>query len=360
MSRPTIKQIAEMAKVSIATVDRVLHKRGKVKPETRQKIERIIKELDYQPNIFARNLVVGPSLKLAVLMPRPEQDGGYWKLPARGVEQASNNLKPFQVKVERFEYDKFSAESFIKVSNKVLENQYNGLLIAPIQIKAAKDFIETLPKKVPHVYFDSEIPNTRCLSTIHQNSFYGGRVAAKLFDWVIQDPSTIAMVRVLPATYHINERIRGFCDYFKSREDLNLIEVDVPENSKKIQVHEIYESILSKNRNLKGVFVTGSHTYEMADCISTVPVNRKIFLIGFDLVPANIEFMRSNVIDFLISQSPELQGFTGIYLLYRYLFFKEKVDKEITLPIEIITKENLDFYLNRQGLSPDYQSSPIV
>ena len=52
----TIKEIAEMAGVSRRTVDRVINHRGSVKPETEQKILKLIKELGYTPNTAGRSL----------------------------------------------------------------------------------------------------------------------------------------------------------------------------------------------------------------------------------------------------------------------------------------------------------------
>jgi len=51
-----VKEIARRAKVSIGTVDRVLHNREGVSEKTKTKINKIIQELDYQPNILARRL----------------------------------------------------------------------------------------------------------------------------------------------------------------------------------------------------------------------------------------------------------------------------------------------------------------
>ena len=51
-----IKQIAKAAGVSVATVSRVLNHPENVAPKTREKIENIIKELDYKPNWFAQGL----------------------------------------------------------------------------------------------------------------------------------------------------------------------------------------------------------------------------------------------------------------------------------------------------------------
>ena len=51
-----VKEIARRANVSLATVDRVINNRGGVSKKTKEKIELIIKELNYQPNILARRL----------------------------------------------------------------------------------------------------------------------------------------------------------------------------------------------------------------------------------------------------------------------------------------------------------------
>ena len=54
----TIKDIAREAGVSIGTVDRVLHDRGMVSPETKARILDVMKELDYKPNHAAQGLAI--------------------------------------------------------------------------------------------------------------------------------------------------------------------------------------------------------------------------------------------------------------------------------------------------------------
>jgi len=54
--RTTIKMIAERAGVSIGTVDRVLHDRPYVKVEVRERVLRVMEELDYHPNRMASAL----------------------------------------------------------------------------------------------------------------------------------------------------------------------------------------------------------------------------------------------------------------------------------------------------------------
>ena len=48
----TLKQIAELAEVSIGTVDRALNNRGRINTETKDKILKIADELHYKPNLL--------------------------------------------------------------------------------------------------------------------------------------------------------------------------------------------------------------------------------------------------------------------------------------------------------------------
>ncbi len=342
--KPTIKLIAKLANVSAGTVDRVINNRGKVKPVTREKIEKIIQDLNYKPNLFARNLALDPSFNIAVIIPYLEQDGGYWSLPKIGIDKACANLRHFGLNVQFLLFDKFLISTFLEAAQKVLNGNFNGVLLAPIYMEQTKWFFSQLPKNVPYVLIDTEVPNSDYLSSIHQNSYHGGIVAAQLMSMIVQSTCTISMVRFLPDTIHISERMRGFTDYMSGRKNIKLIKTDVPENCSRTEVENIFEELLNEEKDLQGVFVSNSHTYEVAQYLENTNVDKKIYLIGFDLVPDNIEYMKKDIIDFLISQNPEQQGYAGIYSLYRKLVVGEKVSKEITIPIEIITKENLLFH----------------
>jgi hypothetical protein len=69
--RSGIHLIAEMAKVSIGTVDRALHGRKGIKGSTRQRILQVARQIRYTPNLAARALSVAKaSARLGVCMPR--------------------------------------------------------------------------------------------------------------------------------------------------------------------------------------------------------------------------------------------------------------------------------------------------
>lgn len=69
MNKATIYNVAYTANVSLATVSRTLNNPEKVKPETRDRVLRVIKELGYKPNAFAKGLASKKSTTVAVIVP---------------------------------------------------------------------------------------------------------------------------------------------------------------------------------------------------------------------------------------------------------------------------------------------------
>lgn len=64
-----IKDIAKLANVSKSTVSRVVSNKGYVKPETRQKIEEAMEELNYRPNMFAKGMRTNKSYSIGIVFP---------------------------------------------------------------------------------------------------------------------------------------------------------------------------------------------------------------------------------------------------------------------------------------------------
>ena len=63
----TIKEISERANVSTATVSKVLNGKGSVSEKTRQNILQVARELNYRPNLNARNLKSGQSRTIGII-----------------------------------------------------------------------------------------------------------------------------------------------------------------------------------------------------------------------------------------------------------------------------------------------------
>jgi LacI family transcriptional regulator len=343
----TIKQIADKAGVSIGTVDRVIHSRGRVSPETETRVRNVIRELGYRPNIFARHLKLASSFVFGVLMPRLDQDCNYWIMPARGMKRAGHELTSHRVTIRFFHYDRYSPSSFNRACDRVLSARIDGVLIAPVLSGPARAFLKRIPPQLPYIFFDSVIPGSSCLSCIIQDSYLSGKLSARLMELLIREAGTVATIRVLPGDNHIDDRIRGFQDYWKNGGSVTLKIYDARRRKDRTGFDTLMDRVVKENPDLRGIFVTNALTFPVARYLERHPSSGPVHVVGYDLIEDNIHYLKKGMIDFLISQRSELQGYQGIYTLFRHVVLKEPVPGKVMIPLDIITRENIDDYLNQ-------------
>jgi LacI family transcriptional regulator len=340
----TIKEIAEKAGVSIGTVDRVIHNRGYVSKVAETSVKQALEELNYRPNIFARQLKLSRTFNFGVLMPEFKQDSRYWQIPARGIEKAQKELESHRIQIQYFHYDRFSQMSFSRACEDVLSADMDGLLLVPALASIAEEFIRKLPDNLPYVFFDSTVPQSGCLSSIVQDSCMSGQLAGRLMHLILNGTGPIAVLRILPEDFHIEERVRGFQDYFSRYPQYDLKIYDAIYQGDVKRFYNLIHQILDENSDLKGFFISNALTYCAGRVLQERGIERKISVVGYDLLPENVRYLKEGTIDFLISQQSEQQGYQGIYTLFRRIVLNESVPEKIMMPIDIITKENVDYY----------------
>lgn len=86
----SIADVARLASVSISTVSRVLNRRELVNEKTRARVESAIRELDYQPNAFARGLMLRKSEMVGLLL--PDLHGEFYSEIIRGANLKAREL----------------------------------------------------------------------------------------------------------------------------------------------------------------------------------------------------------------------------------------------------------------------------
>ena len=340
----TIKEIAEKAQVSPGTVDRVLHNRGEVSEKTRNKVLQIIKEGNYEPNMFARNLVLNKQYTTISILPT-FQPGDYWATQARGIEQSQQELSVFGFNNKVRHFNGSDPKSFEKQATAALSENPNGILLAPIIFHKAKWFVELCGEKnIPVVIIDSNLPAVNKLSFVGQNAFKSGQLAARLLAYGSGN-NQYYLVTITKTTENndiLKQRIEGFFEYFKTLGIQSNIHVRNL-HSEETDFQENLRSLIATFKTGDKVFVPNSKVHQVANTLKDQSPELKVLLLGYDLIPKNINFLMDGTIDFLINQKPEVQGFQGLQLLYKHLVLKQEVQEEIYMPLEIITRENLEY-----------------
>ena len=347
MGKVRIKDIAEIANVSIGTVDRVIHNRGQVSESTREKIRSLLEEHNYKPDILASSLALKREVRLAVVMPGSVSGHAFWKLPVKGVDRALEELSGYNLSVDAYYFDQFNRNDFVRKMKKFPFQDIQGVLFAPVFRDDSIEFIKRCKaEKVPVVLFNSLLEEAPYSSFVGQDAFHSGYVAAKLISYGLEHKGDVAIINMSARTdhyAHLITREKGFRSFFELHSDRleNLISIDlngVDDERFKKKLDETFE-----HHRIGGLFVTNSRVYKVAEYLADRG-SMGVRLVGYDLLPESVEYLKRDFIDFLISQKPEDQAFKGLTSLFNLVAFHREQPKEQYMPIDIITRENLHYY----------------
>lgn len=344
-----IKDIAEMAGVSTGTVDRILHRRGKVSEEALKKVEKVLQEIDYHPNLIARSLAMKKKYRILAIIPE-FRDGEYWQVVNYGIDKAEEELAAYNVEVERLYFDQYDPASFEALLPAAEKQECHGMLIATLFQENVTAFTRKLDiLRIPYVLIDSFLDQTRCLAYYGTNSYDSGYIAAKLLFEQMPPDDDIAIFRFIRKggtfSAQVSKREEGFRAYLAEHRHMGRlfpvhIHADKPENNKKL-----LDSFFMQHDTVSNGIIFNSKVHVICDYFSVRKKN-DFRLIGYDILKENVRYLNEGRITHLIAQRPEVQGYNSIRALFRFLVLKEKAEPVNYMPIDILIKENIKYYNN--------------
>ncbi|MBL7828245.1 MAG: substrate-binding domain-containing protein [Saprospiraceae bacterium] len=350
--RIRIKDIAEKTGVSIGTVDRVIHNRGHVSHEVRERVASVMREMGYEPNIIARSLANNrKTIRLAVILPDYRQDP-YWLQPKEGVERAAEAVRHYGVAIDFYFFPLFEPKKYIDSIKKAIASAPEAVLFAPVFLNETELLLaETSRLGIPKVMINTHIEGTDSLSYIGQDSYQSGVLAGRLLNFGLNDGDQAMVLNLDKEVHnarHLQAKQQGFKDFFNSQENKSIeifseIFEDFDDQAK-MKMWAV--DLLKKYPRLNGIFVTNSRAYKLVHALSP-EVQRKIKIVGFDLIEPNLHLLNENKIRFLINQNAWHQGYLGIHTLVNHLILRKTIPPLQHLPLDIVVRENVEYYLKR-------------
>ena len=173
----TIKDIAQIMGVSIATVSRALNNKADISPKTRDAIQKLALELDYNPNLFAKGFQRGETKTIGVVIPNIKRP--FFAGVLSGIQEVANE-HGYRVMICQ---SNESYETEVTNIQGLLASHVDGLLISHSKETTRFNQIKNLFEKgLPMVHFDricSEVETPK----IRQEDFEG---AFQLVEHLIQ------------------------------------------------------------------------------------------------------------------------------------------------------------------------------
>lgn len=174
----TIKDIARQAGVSIATVSRVITGSRGVNQENREKVEAILKEAGYKPNMAARQLVKGADITPSILVSLPLQVTPFFTSVIKGIRGVTHSEN---VNLVLEENEPKAMEQLLELTSEGTA----GVLILSRALSAEEKRLFKL-HHIPYVLVDGKDFDSHCLFI---NSIYGSYQAARyLYELGVRKP----------------------------------------------------------------------------------------------------------------------------------------------------------------------------
>ena len=343
-----IKDIAERAGVSVGTVDRVLHERPNVSKTAREKVEKALKEMDYQPNAYASALAYNKNYTFVCLLPQHSSEA-YWEEVEQGLQAATLRRRDFHVSLRLIHYERFNPDSFVKATEESLGLEPDGVILVPAKLELTQQFADEMHElNIPFILLDSYLPDLKPLSFYGQDSFQSGYFAARMLMLIASKEKEIFMMKHLKdghvGSKQQSNRETGFRHYMRDHfPHIAITEINLPKGDTQDHYYQILEEFFTTHPHIHHGITFNSKAHLVGQFLLRTN-RRNVQIMGYDMVPKNAECVRQGSISFLIAQHAFMQGHDCIETLFQAIVLKKEVTPVNYMPIELLTKENIDFY----------------
>lgn len=337
----TIQEIAKLAGVSRGTVDRALNERGRINPEVADRILKIADEIGYVPR-RKMNSEKKQNIKIGIVT---QLSGASFMIQIKkGIEDAGGELSNRGIELLLEECLTVDEEEQQKALDKLIRQGVAGIAIMPVQSNGIRNKINEIVERlnIPVVTFNSDIVGTKRSHFVGLNNQQSGRTAAGLMGMMTGGKGKVLAITGYFGNSVSSMRVDGFVE--EIRESFPEMEFIGVQSSfdKSEEVEKIIVNAVNTFPDLDGIVVFSSGQAGIQRAFERLELNKRPYIIIYDLTPKNIKALRENTADFLIDQSGYTQGYRSLLLLAD-IIRKGQGEKEEFLytDITIKTKYNL-------------------
>lgn len=340
-----IVDIANLAGVSTGTVDRVLHGRGNVAEEKRKRIEAVLKQVEYIPNMLARSLASKRNYVIVALIPEHTEEG-YWHDVHLGIKRAAIENREYNITLNTIYFDQYNESSLTRAIDYFGEGAYDGVIISPVFSEVMVEISSLLTNlKKPYCYIDSQSEAGEPIAFFGANSYSSGCLAAQLI--CDKEPSSDVIIGYVSHSGNVvslqqSNRMQGFIKHFTKHSSAKIHKLKLKIGDNKGNINKV-KTLIAENPSVRSGVVFNSSITLLVEALREI-TDVDFTIVGYDITDRNREYLRQGEISYLIGQRPQQQGYRAFATITNHLIGREH-DKGVNyMPIDIYLKENIDYY----------------
>ena len=334
MAKATLRDIAELAGVGTATVERVLNGRGGVRAE---KIERILvaaKTLGYGQRILSKHRSV---VRIEVILVRPETN--FYKRTNIAFERIAASLDKSVVLHRTFARENSPADFAHYVAHPKFRRSAL-IVVTPSHPDIMSNVRSVAKSGIPVIQIMAHPAHE--LPYVGIDNYSAGRTAGYYMSLLTAKRSGSIIAHCHGSTYENHrERIRGFSDYLLENNDdeCRFTEVAFNLDDENLAMELLIDS-LERDQQISGLYTAGGDNVAVSKVLRKY-ASRRIHWIGHELTDHTRACLKEGVMSFVLDQSPEVQARRAIDLIMKELGLIEVEVSTDPVRFLTITPENI-------------------
>lgn len=326
----SIKELAEISNVSIATISRVINKKGGYSKATEERILKLIESKSYQRNVNARSLRTKKSQTIGVIV--PDISNEFFAKIVQSVEKQAI----------KYNYSVFvcNTDENIEIEKRQLSNLIGQFVDGIIYIGGGVQLEnDSQLFKIPVIYIDRYIDDKEIY--IESDNFHGGYLAAQeLIRSGCKKMAVMKDIRKISSAY---KRYLGFLqalkDYRMNFDNKLLCDVTVISHK---EAKEKTLELLDSGEVFDGIFATNDTMalgIMMALNERRIKIPSEVKLVGFDNISAA---EMAGVPLTTINQNKQKMGELAVELLMDKILARKSNVRNIKIPVNLIRRKSTE------------------
>jgi len=340
--RVTVRQIAEKARLSVATVDRVINGRTTVRRGTALRVQSAAQALGYQFTvpIRVRTEEAPEAIKCVFLLQR--RASSFYQHLAQELEQAGQRdpLPGVQVAIEHM--DDYLEPAKVADTLRTLGEQVHAVAVVATESNPVSDAIDFLAERqIPVVALLSDLSSPRLAGYAGINNRMAGRTAAWAIARCADRPGRLGVLIGSHGYIGQEEREIGFRSYFREKGiEFTVLEPAVCLDDPEIAYNQTLE-LLQTTGDLVGIYNVGGGASGVLRAIEEIKPSRKLAYVCHELTPVTRAGLSAGTIDLVLAHDVPGLARSTLKMLADLKKTPSARKQSVVVPFNIYTSENI-------------------
>ncbi|MCM2404062.1 MAG: LacI family DNA-binding transcriptional regulator [Ferrovibrio sp.] len=339
--RPTAKDLAEAAGVSLATVDRVLNDRPNVSKKAARLVTEAIERIGFVRNPAAVNLARSRIYRFRFLLPMAGDQ--YLRELLEKVDEAREALRSDLTDVDVVQIPTTDPHAVAKYLSGLQSEEVDGIAVMAPESPQVRDAMARLIERgIKVVQFLSGQEKLKTADFVGIDNFAAGATAGKLIGrFLSHEPGKIMVIAETMMAQDSIERRLGFDSIINERFP-HLCPLPSAETyGDERRASLVIQRMLEHNPQINAVYVLSAEARLPISTIAQFADLRRLTVVVHERTPFSEEALRDERIDAIIAQNPGHAVRSAIRIMRARLEAREPLASQEKIRIEILLKENL-------------------